>query len=38
MTYYSSDKDSWNSALDIFVKSTEGVKNIAEAYAKVKGK
>lgn len=37
MGYYASDKESWESAVEMFVKSTEGVKNMAEAYAAVKG-
>lgn len=38
MNYYKSDSESWSSAVEIFVKGTEGVKNLAEAYAAVKGK
>lgn len=37
MGYYASDTDSWKSAVDMVVKGTEGVKNLAEAVAAVKG-
>jgi len=38
MNIYKSDTESWQSGIEMFVKSTEGVKNMAEAYASVKGK
>ena len=37
MGYYASDTESWKSAVDMVVKGTEGVKNLAEAVAAVKG-
>ena len=38
MGYYKSDTESWKSAVDMVVKGTEGVKNLAEAVAAAKGK
>ena len=37
MGYYRSDTESWESAVDMFVKGTQGVKNLADAVAAVKG-
>ena len=38
MGFYKSVTESWKSAVDIVVKGTEGVKNLAEAIAAAKGK
>jgi hypothetical protein len=37
MTNYASDTESWTAAVGLFVKCTEGVRNLAEAYSKIRG-